>query len=208
MNDETATGPSGAPDSGRHPPGGGGFSSPLQTRAAFIKNWGWQSVISINRGACERGQAQHGVNSETGRACEADWEKQQAVVLSLQETFDLLKSFHRRAPFLFFNGNTFATIGRETSFALFRDLPVVRRREVASAIAHYIAGVLDREAMVSIVENLCQSADLKAGDRVKTLRGSTRGRVLRLMEDGRVVWRPNGSTSELMSLPESLLKED
>ena len=91
---------------------------------------------------------------------------------------------------------------------MFRDLPVVRRREVASAIAHYIAGVLDREAMVSIVENLCQSADLKTGDRVKTLRGSTRGRVLRLIEDGRVLWQPDGSASELMALPESLLKED
>ena len=85
---------------------------------------------------------------------------------------------------------------------------MVRRREVASAIAHYIAGVLDREAMVSIVENLCQSADLKTGDRVKTLRGSTRGRVLRLIEDGRVLWQPDGSASELMALPESLLKED
>jgi hypothetical protein len=68
-----------------------------------------------NRGACERGRAQHGVNSEAGKACEEDWEKQKTIVLSLQETFDLLKSFHRRAPFLFFNGNTFATIGRETS---------------------------------------------------------------------------------------------
>ena len=208
MSNETPIGSAGASDGGGHPPGGGGVGSPLQARAAFIKNWGWQSVVSINQGACERGRAQHGVNSETGSACAADWEKQQAVVLSLQETFDLLKSFHRRAPFLFFNGNTFATIGRETSFALFRDLPVVRRREVASAIAHYIAGVLDREAMVSIVENLCQSADLKTGDRVKTLRGSTRGRVLRLIEDGRVLWQPDGSASELMALPESLLKED
>jgi len=83
----------------------------------------------------------------------------------------------------------------------------VRRREVASAIAHYIAGVLDRDAMVSIVESLCQSAELKKGDRVKTLRGSTRGRVLRVMDDGRVVWHPDGSNSELMALPESLLKE-
>ena len=208
MSNETPIGSAGASDGGGHPPGGGGFSSPLQARAAFIKNWGWQSVVSINRGACERGRAQHGVNSEAGTACATDWEKQKTIVFSFQETLDLLKSFHRRAPFLFFNGNTFATIGRETSFALFRDLPVVRRREVASSIAHYIAGVLDRDDMVSIVDSLCQNAELKPGDRVKTLRGSTKGKVLRLMADGRVVWRPDGSDSELMSLPESLLRED
>ena len=207
MPDETATGPAGAPDGGGHPPSGGGISSPLQARAAFIKNWGWQSVVSINRGACERGRAQHGINSEAGRACEQDWEKQKAIVISLQETLDLLKSFHRRAPFLFFNGNTFATIGRETSFALFRDLPAVRRREVASAIAHYIAGVLDREGMAQIVESLSETSELKAGDRVQTLRGTTHGKVLHVLDDGKVVWQPDGSTSELRALPESLLRE-
>src|SRR5712691_8892406 len=102
MPDETPIGFAGTPDGGGHPPGGGGISSPLQARAAFVKNWGWQSVVSINRGACERGRAQHGVNSEAGKACEADWEKQKAIELSLLETFDFLKSFHRRAPFLFF----------------------------------------------------------------------------------------------------------
>lgn len=75
-----------------------------------------------------------------------------------------------------------------------------------SAIAHCIAGVLDRERMVEIVEALCASAELKAGDRVKTLRGSTRGVIVRVLEDGRVVWRPEGSASELTALPESLLR--
>jgi hypothetical protein len=90
--------------------------------------------------------------------------------------------------------------------ALFSDLAPARRREVASAVAHYIAGVLEREAMVEIVEGLAQAADWKAGDRVKTLRGSARGVIVRILEDGRVVWRPDSSQSELTALPESLLK--
>lgn len=74
-----------------------------------------------------------------------------------------------------------------------------------SAVAHYIAGVLDRESMVGIVESLCQAADLKPGDRVKTLRGSTHGVLLRVLGDGRIVWKPDGSGSELIALPESLI---
>ncbi len=77
-----------------------------------------------------------------------------------------------------------------------------------SAVAHYIAGVLDRENMVEIVGSLCESTDVKPGDRVKTLRGSTRGIVLRLLPDGRVVWRPHGRESELIALPEGLLRDD
>jgi hypothetical protein len=77
-----------------------------------------------------------------------------------------------------------------------------------SAVAHYIAGVLDRESMVEIVESLCETASFQPGDRVKTLRGSTHGRILSLLEDGRVLWQPDGGQSELVALPESLVKED
>ena len=90
--------------------------------------------------------------------------------------------------------------------ALFSELPPVRKREAASAIAHYIAGVLDKESMINLVESLCKSASLQPGDKVKTLRGSTNGVVLRLLEDGRVVWQPKGSRAELIALPESLTR--
>lgn len=62
--------------------------------------------------------------------------------------------------------------------------------------------------MAEIIESLCETASFEPGDRVKTLRGSTHGRIVRLLEDGRVVWQPDGSKSELMALPESLTREN
>ena len=114
--------------------------------------------------------------------------------------------FSSKGPVLFFNGSTFADIGRQLAAALFADLAAARRREAVSAIAHYIAGVLDREAMMEIVEGLCDSADFKPGEVVKTLRGTTRGVILRVLKDGRVAWQPDGSQTELIGLPESLLR--
>jgi len=61
--------------------------------------------------------------------------------------------------------------------------------------------------MVEIVDELSVSAELKSGDRVKTLRGSSHGVVKRVLEDGRVVWQADGSSTELTALPETLLKE-
>ncbi len=61
--------------------------------------------------------------------------------------------------------------------------------------------------MVEIVEGLCESADLKPGDRVKTLRGTTRGVVVRKLDDGRLVWQVDESGAELISLPEALIPE-
>lgn len=62
--------------------------------------------------------------------------------------------------------------------------------------------------MVSIVESLCETAELKPGDRVKTLRGSLSGVILKILGDGKIVWQPDGAKSELTALPESLLRED
>jgi hypothetical protein len=206
MADETAIGSAGASDRPGHSGRSAGEQSPLQARAQFLKNRSWELVVGLNRGACARGGAQHGKNSESYGATETEWRQKQTEILSLDEAIGFLWRCHRRAPFLFFNGNTFADVGRTVVDFVFADLPTGRRREVMSAVAHYIAGVLDRESMVEIVESLCESTSFQPGDRVKTLRGSTQGVILRLLDDGRVVWQPDGSRSELLALPESLAR--
>jgi hypothetical protein len=206
MSDETEIGPAGAHDRPGHSGGSAGEQSPLQARAAFLKNRSWELVVGLNRGACARGGAQHGFNRETQAACRREWKEKQPQVLSLDETLEFLRHCHRRAPFLFFNGNTFADIGRQIAAAIFAELPHTRLREVTSAVAHYIAGVLDHESLTRIVNELSAATDLQPGDRVKTLRGSMAGTILRVLEDGRVVWRAD-SGAELTGLPESLIRE-
>jgi len=208
MANETEIGSAGASDRRGHPRGGAGEQSPLQARAAFLKNRSWELVVGLNRGACARGGAQHGFNQETQAATASEWENKQQQVLSLAETIEFLRQCHRRAPFLFFNGNTFADVARQIMAAVFADLPTGRRREAISAVAHYIAGVVNREAMMDIVESLCASAVFQSGDRVKTMRGSLHGHILRLLEDGRVVWQPDDTTAELIAMPESLVREE
>lgn len=160
------------------------------------------------RGACARGGAQHGLNSEAGGAVEGEWRQKAGVEWSLGEAVDFLRRCHRGAPFLFFNGNTFADFGRRIVAAFLSEVPASRLRQVTSAVAHFIAGVLDRAAMVEIVETLCRVVDLRTGQRVKTLADSVHGVIIRVMEDGRVAVRPDGSRSEMISLPENLLPDD
>ena len=61
--------------------------------------------------------------------------------------------------------------------------------------------------MAQIVNELCAAADFQPGDRVKTLRGSMHGVIVRLLDDGRVVWRADSGV-ELIALPESLLRQN
>jgi len=64
--------------------------------------------------------------------------------------------------------------------------------------------VLDREAMVEIVASLWKSTDFQPGDKVRTLKGTLKGVVLEILEDGRVKWRSEHDTV-LIALPESLV---
>jgi len=208
MGDETSIRSAGSSDLPGHSGGGSGESTPLQSRAHFLKNWDWLSVTEINRGLCARGRAQWGLGKETHQAVAEEWEKVRQQELALGETFEFLKSCHRRAPFLFFNGNTFAEIGRALANALFYELPTLRRKEVASAVAHFITGVMDWESMAAMIRSMARRATLTKGSRVKSLRGSLKRTILRTMEDGRVVWKPDGASRELIALPESLLPDD
>ncbi len=117
-----------------------------------------------------------------------------------------MRSCHKRAPFLFFNGNTFADIGRAVTDYVFGELPSIRRRELTSAVAHFISGVLDRGIMEQMMVALMHEASFQPGDRVKTLRGSAHGVVVRNAADGRIVWRLDGG-GELLALPEDLLPD-
>jgi hypothetical protein len=208
MNDEIATGSAKAPDGGGRSRGSRSEPAPLQSRAKFLENWDWFSVAQINGGLCERGRAQRGINTETHAAVAEEWEKRRVSTLTLLDTFKFLKSCHRRAPFLFFNGNTFAEIGRALANALFSNFPFHRRKETSSAIAHFITGVLEEQLMIEIVESLSKTTHWKPGDRVKTLRGSSRGVIVRVNHDGRVVWKPDGAQNELSAMEDTLCADD
>lgn len=61
--------------------------------------------------------------------------------------------------------------------------------------------------MVAAVESLWESAAFQPGDKVQTLKGSLRGEIVGLLDDGRVKWRTETGTI-LIALPESLVRDD
>jgi hypothetical protein len=207
MSDETEIRSGGEADAGNGDGERSGEQSPLQGRAAFIKNWGWQFVTSFNRGSCDRGKAQFGHNPEAHDRIRQRWEAIHTQAMTLGEALDFLFQCHRGAPFLFFNGNTFGEIARRIVDAVFIEFPLARRRQAGSLAAHYVAGVLDWHSMEMGLIALAELADFQTGDVVRTLKGSTRGTVKQILPDGRVVWQPEGSGAELIALPESLLRE-
>ncbi len=208
MVDEAANRFTGETDSGGHSSRSRRESAPLQSRAKFLQNWDWTFVTQINGGLCERGRAQRGVNPETHPTVAQEWEEHRTTELTLLETFQFLQSCHRRAPFLFITVVPSRKLAAHWPMRYLKNPPTIRRKEVASVAAHFITGVLDQESMIGLIGSLCATPKFKIGDRVKTMRGSTSGTVVKILDDGRIVWQPNGRKSELIALPENLVRAD
>ena len=170
---------------------GGSEQPPLQCRARFLENWDWQAITNLNRRLCEGQRAQHGPNPESHAACQKEWEVLQKESLTFLEVTEHPRGFHRRAPFLFFNGNSFAELGRGLSYALFADVPALRKKQIASLVAHFIAGVpdVDETALRTGLEELAQLEAFQVGDKVATLRRTLSGTITQVKADGSIVWR-------------------
>ena len=61
--------------------------------------------------------------------------------------------------------------------------------------------------MVATLESLCQHASFQPGDKIRTLKGSLHGVIVKILDDGRVKWLAETGT-EFLGLPESLVADD
>jgi hypothetical protein len=172
-----------------------------------MRAWGWEVVVHLNERSCQQRRTQFGYSPGGHELVRQRWECRRSQEFTLGETLDFLFECHRAAPFLFYNDLTFGEIARQLMEASLVELPLSRRREAAFLAAHYVGGYVGRESFAASLAALSEVVELKPGNRVRTFRGSAHGVVLELMPDGRVVWQPDGTTAELITSAESLLRE-
>ena len=116
----------------------------------------WDVVEFINQSACTRGQAQFGHTSDGYAQSRQLWEEGMKREMSLEEALDICFKCHRLAPFLNFNGNTFAGIAKAMIRELLPHLGPKLSQAFESVVGHYVAGTEGREAMLRAVEEVKQ----------------------------------------------------
>jgi len=161
----------------------------------------------VNQALCARsGNVPHGFNSDQAEITRIDWESARTTEMTIRELLHFLYQCHKNAPFLNFNGNVFGEIARRILAVSLLGMPVKRMEAACSLAAHSVAGVLDFEAAVNGINSLLTVEVLRPGDRVSTLRMTTKGKVTRILADGRLAWLPDGRKTELLAAPETLIK--
>lgn len=120
----------------------------------WLKDWPWETVVTINAGLCQEKKASHKPTSDGYEPAKKLWETSRKTGLTLREVFDLCRQCHKLAPFCAYNGNTFAAIGRTLILDLLRKMPPVKAHTFRSVVGHYIAGTIGEDELSKTMESV------------------------------------------------------
>jgi hypothetical protein len=76
----------------------------------WLKDWPWDTVVTINAGLCKEKNALHKPTSDGYTPAHDLWESSRKRELTLREVLDVCRQCHKLAPFCFYNCNTFAAL--------------------------------------------------------------------------------------------------
>ncbi|HWY31482.1 MAG TPA: hypothetical protein VNX46_12035 [Candidatus Acidoferrum sp.] len=120
----------------------------------WLKDWPWETVVTVNAGLCKEKKALHKPTSDGYAPAQQLWESACRRELTLRQTLDICRQCHKLAPFCFYNGNTFAAIGRTMIQDVVQKLPPLKAQTLRSAVGHYIAGTAGAEELAKALQDL------------------------------------------------------
>ena len=120
----------------------------------WLKDWPWETVVTINAGLCNQKNALHKPTTDGYEAARSLWEESRSIELSLRAALEICRRCHKLSPFCFYNGNTFAAIGRIMVQGLMRKMPPVKAHAFRSVVGHYIAGTAGDEELEKALAEL------------------------------------------------------
>lgn len=123
-------------------------------KKAWLKDWPWETVVVINATLCQEKKALHQPTSDGYATAKSAWDSARDSEMTLREVLDLCRRCHKLAPFCFYNGNTFAAIGRTMIQEILQQLPADKAHGFRSVAGHYIAGTIGAGELTAALADL------------------------------------------------------
>lgn len=115
----------------------------MKATQAWLADFTWEIVTAQNAVLCAAKNALHKPTSDGHDTTRELWEQRHTQEMRLDEAVDLCRRCHRKAPFCFYNGNTFASIIALVIKKL--PLPADEAFIIRSLAGHIVAGVATEE---------------------------------------------------------------
>ena len=113
----------------------------------------WERVLTVNQELC---QAQNTLPQSKLNSCEAArqlWERAVSKPMSLPEALEVCRHCHDLSPFVFNNGNTFATISKALVEDWIQCLPPVEGQILRTTVGHYVAGQIKKNELLQVLRH-------------------------------------------------------
>jgi hypothetical protein len=128
----------------------------MTAKQAWLADYTWEIVTAQNAVLCAAKNAMHKPTSDGHAETKELWLLQHTQNMRLDEAVDLCRRCHRKAPFCFYNGNTFASIIALVIKNL--ALPAEEAYIIRSLAGHIVAGVATDEEVRAFRE-FCDGMD-------------------------------------------------
>lgn len=128
----------------------------MSATRAWLADFTWEVVTAQNAVLCAAKNALHKPTSDGHAETKALWDLRHPQVMRLDEAVNLCRQCHRKAPFCFYNGNTFASIIALVIKKL--SLPADEAYIIRSLAGHIVAGVATEEEVRAFRE-FCDGMD-------------------------------------------------
>lgn len=125
----------------------------------------WDSVTNLNRALCQSQKLEPLTDAAGLAAARQLWEKSVPKSMLLRDALKVCHDAFELAPFIFNNGNTFASVGRALVEEQLKSAPPVEAQVLRTTIGHYIAGHCGRRELHQVLEQLgpiLSQADVEA----------------------------------------------
>jgi hypothetical protein len=125
----------------------------LTYRKPWLSDLSWDKLQALNATLCQAQNVAPKPNGGRFDTAREQWEKTAAQPLPLPEVLDRCRKCEALSPFVFNNGNTFAASAKGLAEDWVKTLPPVEAHIVRTTIGHYVAGQVDRQELLQVLQH-------------------------------------------------------
>jgi hypothetical protein len=113
----------------------------------------WDSVVTINKALCLAQKVEPTTKPGSCERIRDKWETAVGRRALLLDVLDLCRECNEAMPFMFNNGNTFASIAKTLIEEWLGVMPPVEAQIIRTTVAHYVAGLVSRKELLQILRH-------------------------------------------------------
>jgi hypothetical protein len=134
-------------------------------KGLFVKNsekkWlepaSWENVLSVYQTLCQGQKLDPFRTKSNFEKAQQHWENNTGKPLSLLQALEVCQKCHEMRPFVFHNGNVFATVSKQLVDGWAKTLPSVEAQILQTTIGHFVTGQVGRKELARILDFLAPS---------------------------------------------------